>query len=175
VLGVSHRRQKCYPLTLFSFFQGNEKSATARASGAPCSPTTLSDGDSDALSQGNFEVGFRPQKSIKAAREQQPEAGVDGQQGLGLEPAGGASPADSVAQLAKPEEGGPAVSTGPTEFQSCSPGWTSAFYEADCFGADIYNYVKDLGMQKASGHPEPEAQSPVSSRPLPTLGGWVTL
>ncbi|XP_073934120.1 kinase non-catalytic C-lobe domain-containing protein 1 isoform X2 [Castor canadensis] len=139
---------------------GNEKSATARASGAPCSPTTLSDGDSDALSQGNFEVGFRPQKSIKAAREQQPEAGVDGQQGLGLEPAGGASPADSVAQLAKPEEGGPAVSTGPTEFQSCSPGWTSAFYEADCFGADIYNYVKDLGMQKASGHPEPEAQSP---------------
>ena len=30
--------------------------------------------DSDELSRGNFEVGFRPQQSVKAGRERQPEA-----------------------------------------------------------------------------------------------------
>ncbi|KAM6182988.1 kinase non-catalytic C-lobe domain-containing protein 1 [Erethizon dorsatum] len=138
---------------------GKEKPAAARGTGGPCSPTTLSDIDSDTLSQGNLEVGFRPQKSIKAAREQQPETGVD-EQGPGLEPAARTSDTDTVAQLARPNEGTQAVSLGPAEFQSCSPGWSSAFYEADCFGADVYNYVRDLGRQKAGGHPEPEAQSP---------------
>uniref|UniRef100_A0A8C2VEZ2 Kinase non-catalytic C-lobe domain containing 1 n=1 Tax=Chinchilla lanigera TaxID=34839 RepID=A0A8C2VEZ2_CHILA len=138
---------------------GKEKSAAARGGGGPCSPTTLSDIDSDTLSQGNLEVGFRPQKSIKAAREQQPEAGVDGQ-GPSLEPAARTSDTDPVTQLARPNEGTQAISLGPAEFQSCSPGWSSAFYEADCFGADVYNYVRDLGRQKAGGHPEPEAQSP---------------
>ncbi|KAM5271633.1 kinase non-catalytic C-lobe domain-containing protein 1 [Ctenodactylus gundi] len=139
---------------------GKEKLATAWGSGAPCSPTTLSDIASDTLSQGNFEVGFRPQKSIKATQEQQPEAGVYGQQGPGLELAGRGSDTDTVAQPSRPKEGSQAASLGPAEFQSCSPGWSSAFYEADCFGADVYNYVKDLGRQKASGHSDPEAQNP---------------
>ncbi|XP_017651113.1 kinase non-catalytic C-lobe domain-containing protein 1 isoform X4 [Nannospalax galili] len=137
---------------------GKEKPPTARGNGGPCSPTALSDTDSDTLSQGNFEVGFRPQKSIKATREQQPEAEVDGQPGPGQEPAGRAP--DTVARLAKSEEGSPPVPPGTADFQSCSPGWSSAFYEADCFGADVYNYVKDLGRQKANGHSELEAQSP---------------
>ncbi|XP_047393842.1 kinase non-catalytic C-lobe domain-containing protein 1 isoform X1 [Sciurus carolinensis] len=137
---------------------GKEKVAGARGSGGPCSPPTQSDRDSDALSQGNFEVGFRPQKSIKATREGQPE--VDGQQDPVPEPASRASDVDTVSQLARPKDCGPAGPLGPAEFQSCSPGWSSAFYEADCFGADVHNYVKGLGMRKASGHPEPEAESP---------------
>ncbi|KAG3263827.1 kinase non-catalytic C-lobe domain containing 1, transcript variant X3 [Ictidomys tridecemlineatus] len=137
---------------------GKEKVVAARGSGGPCSPTAQSDRDSDILSQGNFEVGFRPQKSIKAAREGQPE--VNGQQVPGPEPASRASDMDTVARLARPKERGPAGSLGPAEFRSCSPGWSSAFYEADCFGADVHNYVKGLGMRKASGHPEPEAESP---------------
>lgn len=143
--------------------------AAARGGGGPCSPTTQSDGDSDALSQGNFEVGFRPQKSIKAAQEGQPE--VDGQQVPGLEPTSRASDMDTVARLARPKDCGPAGSLGPAEFRSCSPGWSSAFYEADCFGADVHNYVKGLGMRKASGHTEPEAESPVSPGHLPAVGG----
>ncbi|XP_048190616.1 kinase non-catalytic C-lobe domain-containing protein 1 [Perognathus longimembris pacificus] len=139
---------------------GNEKPAAARGNGGPCSPTALSDRDSDVLLQGNFEVGFRPQKSIKTAGEHQPKAEADRQQGPGLKPAGRASEPDSVARLSKPEESGRAASPGPAEFQSCSPGWSSAFYEADCFGADVYNYVKDLGRRTANGHLEPEAQSP---------------
>ncbi|XP_012890946.1 PREDICTED: protein very KIND [Dipodomys ordii] len=139
---------------------GDEKPTAARDSGGPCSPSALSSRDPAVLLQGNFEVGFRPQKSIKAAEKHQPEAEADRQQGPGPEPAGRASEPDSGARLSKPEEGGRTVSPGSAEFRSCSPGWSSAFYEADCFGADVYNYVKDLGWQKTNGHLGPEAQSP---------------
>lgn len=70
---------------------------------------------------------------------------------------------------ARPKKGGPAVNLGPAEFQSCSPGWSSAFYEADCFGADIHSYVRELGVRKAGG--APDTSSPVSAGPLPTAGG----
>ncbi|XP_030660804.1 kinase non-catalytic C-lobe domain-containing protein 1 [Nomascus leucogenys] len=133
---------------------GKEKPAVARTSSrAPCSPTSVSDVDSEALSRGNFEVGFRPQRSVKAERAQQPEAGED------RRPAGGASDAEAVTRPAKSKGVGPAVSPGPAGFQSCSPGWCSAFYEADCFGADVHNYMKDLGRQQADGA-LPDAQSP---------------
>ncbi|XP_061038658.1 kinase non-catalytic C-lobe domain-containing protein 1 [Eubalaena glacialis] len=111
--------------------------------------------DSDELSRSNFEVGFRPQKSVKAGREQQPQAGEARQQGGGL--AGGS---EAAARLARPLEGGPSVSPGPGGLQSCSPGWCSAFYEADCFSADVHRYVKELARQKAAGCPAANAQSP---------------
>eukprot|EP00069_Balaena_mysticetus_P016477 bmy_09751T0 len=111
--------------------------------------------DSDDLSRSNFEVGFRPQKSVKAGREQQPQAGEARQQGGGL--AGGS---EAAARLARPLEGGPSVSPGPGGLQSCSPGWCSAFYEADCFSADVHRYVKELARQKAAGCPAANAQSP---------------
>ncbi|PNI16651.1 KNDC1 isoform 2 [Pan troglodytes] len=133
---------------------GKEKPAMARTSSrVPCSPTSVSDVDSDALSRGNFEVGFRPQRSVKAERAQQPEAGED------RRPAGGASDVEAVTRLARSKGVGPALSPGPAGFQSCSPGWCSAFYEADCFGADVHNYVKDLGRQQVDGA-LPDAQSP---------------
>uniref|UniRef100_A0A2K6QTV0 Kinase non-catalytic C-lobe domain-containing protein 1 n=1 Tax=Rhinopithecus roxellana TaxID=61622 RepID=A0A2K6QTV0_RHIRO len=128
---------------------GKEKPAMARTS----SRTLVSDVDSEALSRGNFEVGFRPQRSVKAERVQQPEVGED------RRPAGGASDAEAVTRLARSKGGGPAMSPGPAGFQSCSPGWCSAFYEADCFGADVHNYVKDLGRQQVDGA-LPDAQSP---------------
>ncbi|XP_069316291.1 kinase non-catalytic C-lobe domain-containing protein 1 [Eulemur rufifrons] len=130
---------------------GKEKPAAARTSRAPSLAPSLPDADSDELSQGNFEVGFRPQKSTRAGREQQPEDS---------RPAWGASDAEVAAQLARPGEGSPAVSPGPAGFQSCNPGWSSAFYEADCFGADVHSYVKALGRQAAGGHSQPDAQAP---------------
>ncbi|XP_007452073.1 PREDICTED: protein very KIND [Lipotes vexillifer] len=110
--------------------------------------------DSDELSRSNFEVGFRPQKSVAAGREQ-PQAGEARQQGGGL--AGGS---EAAVRLARPPEGGPSVSPGPGGLQSCSPGWCSAFYEADCFSADVHCYVKELARQKAAGCPAADAQSP---------------
>lgn len=119
--------------------------------------------DSDELSRGNLEVGFRPQKSVKAEREQLPETDADQLQAGGLEPARGTSDLEAAAPLARPEDGGPVVNSGPAEVQSCSPGWSSAFYEADCFGADVHNYVKELGARKAGG--APDTPSPVSAGP----------
>ncbi|XP_022424093.1 kinase non-catalytic C-lobe domain-containing protein 1 isoform X2 [Delphinapterus leucas] len=110
--------------------------------------------DSDELSRSNFEVGFRPQKSVAAGREQ-PQAGEARQQVGGL--AGGS---EAVARLAQPPEGSPSVSPGPGGLQSCSPGWCSAFYEADCFSADVHCYAKELARQKAAGCPAANAQSP---------------
>uniref|UniRef100_A0A8D1V5M2 Kinase non-catalytic C-lobe domain-containing protein 1 n=1 Tax=Sus scrofa TaxID=9823 RepID=A0A8D1V5M2_PIG len=105
------------------------------------------DADSDERSRGNFEVAFRPQKSVKAGREPRPEAGGDL-----------ASGSEAVAQPARPAEGSPRVNPGPAAFQSCCPGWCSAFYEADCFGPDVHNYVQELARRKATG--SPDAQNP---------------
>lgn len=125
--------------------------------------------DSDELSRGNFEVGFRPQQSVKAGRERQPEAQL---QGGG--PAGGG---EAESRPPQPPERGLAVSPAPPGALSCSPGWCSAFYEADCFGPDVHSYVQELAGQKASGDPAANAQSPVSpasaggegARPRPAL------
>lgn len=108
-------------------------------------------------------MGFRPQRSIKAEREQSPGTHADQPQ------ARGTPDREAAAPPARPKEGGPAGKPGPAEFQSCSPGWSSAFYEADCFGTDVHNYVKELEGQKAGG--APDTSSPVSAGP-PSPTGW---
>lgn len=106
-------------------------------------------------------MGFRPQR-----REPLPEAAEDRRQAGGPEPAGGASDLEAVVRPARPRKGGPATNPGPAEFQSCSPGWSSAFYEADCFGADIHSYVRELGGRKAGGAPDPSGQVSVGPPPM---------
>lgn len=140
----------------------------AHSSRAPCPPPSLSDMDSDELSRGNLEVGFRPQKSVKAEREQPPGTPTDQPQAGAPEPARGTPDVEAAAQLARPKDGGPVANPGTAEFQSCSPGWSSAFYEADCFGTDVHNYVKELEGQKAGG--APNTSSPVSGGPPSTPG-----
>lgn len=137
---------------------GGGREKPAAHSRAPGPGPVLSGVDPDELSEGNLEVGFRPQKLEKAEREPQPEAEEDGQQAGGPEPARRAPGSEGVARLARLEEGGPASTPGPAEFQTCSPGWSSAFYEADCFGADVHGYVEELGLCTAAG--APDAPSP---------------
>ncbi|XP_016061853.1 PREDICTED: protein very KIND [Miniopterus natalensis] len=145
----------CSPSSKRPLLHGAGKDTLAtHSSRAPCPAPSLSDVDSDELSRGNLEVGFRPQKSVKAEREQPPETEAGQPQAGGPEPAKGTSDLEAVAQLARPEEGGLIVNPGPAEFQSCSPGWSSAFYEADCFGADVHNFVKELEGRKADGAPD---------------------
>ncbi|XP_049711698.1 kinase non-catalytic C-lobe domain-containing protein 1 [Elephas maximus indicus] len=124
---------------------GKEKPATSRAS----------DLNSEELSQGNFEVGFRPQKSIKAEKEPAAEGGHPCSGDLGPELVSRSLNSGAVARL---EEGSLGVPPGPAELQSCSPGWCSAFYEADCFSADVHSYMEELGRQKASRAADTDAQ-----------------
>ncbi|XP_074153319.1 LOW QUALITY PROTEIN: kinase non-catalytic C-lobe domain-containing protein 1 [Sminthopsis crassicaudata] len=117
---------------------GKLRPRASRTPGAPPSPASLSEMDANELSQSNFEVGFRPQK------------------------APGGEPRECSAEHSclrdSPGEEGPALgarniapSPCPAEFRSCSPGWCSAFYEADCFGPDVHTYVKKLGRPKDNG------------------------
>ncbi|NXF32840.1 KNDC1 protein, partial [Nyctibius bracteatus] len=42
------------------------------------------------------------------------------------------------------------VSPNLPDFHSCSPGWSSAFYGAECFDSEVHSYMKNLGKQKPS-------------------------
>ncbi|KAM9379789.1 kinase non-catalytic C-lobe domain-containing protein 1 [Phaethornis superciliosus] len=42
------------------------------------------------------------------------------------------------------------VSPNLPDFHSCSPGWSSAFYGAECFDSEVHSYIKSLGKQKSS-------------------------
>ncbi|KAJ7405805.1 hypothetical protein BTVI_67661 [Pitangus sulphuratus] len=35
------------------------------------------------------------------------------------------------------------------DFNGCSPGWSSAFYGAECFDSEVHSYLKNLGKQKS--------------------------
>ncbi|XP_058155452.1 kinase non-catalytic C-lobe domain-containing protein 1 [Dasypus novemcinctus] len=124
---------------------GREGPAAARVTRAPCPPTDVG---SDALSRGNLEVGFRSQKSLRAEKEQPPVAGGSRQR------SGDAGPPEATRAR------GAATWRPGAEGQSCSPGWSSAFYEADCFGADVHKYAEELGRPTAGGGPDAEAQRP---------------
>ncbi|XP_072485240.1 kinase non-catalytic C-lobe domain-containing protein 1 isoform X2 [Notamacropus eugenii] len=128
VSGTAGRRQtKCEA--------GKLRSRASRATGTPPSPASLSEMDANELSQSNFEVGFRPPKMTSNENQEHVTEGSC----LQDSPAGEGT-AFGVKNITP--------SPCPAEFRSCSPGWCSAFYEADCFGPDVYTYVKKLGRQK---------------------------
>ncbi|XP_037661041.1 LOW QUALITY PROTEIN: kinase non-catalytic C-lobe domain-containing protein 1 [Choloepus didactylus] len=139
---------------------GKEKAAAARAHRAPCAPTPLSEVDPDELSRGNFEVGFRPQKSVKAEKEPPSVAGGGWQRSGAAGPPAAEGTWGAAAAGPGAQEGGLSAWRGPAASQSCSPGWSSAFYEAECFGTDVHKYAKELGRPPAGGAPDADAQRP---------------
>ncbi|XP_021254864.1 protein very KIND isoform X2 [Numida meleagris] len=42
------------------------------------------------------------------------------------------------------------VPPSPPDFHGCSPGWSSAFYGAECFDSEVHSYMKNLGKQKTN-------------------------
>lgn len=56
------------------------------------------------------------------------------------------------------------VSPSSSDFQSCSPGWSSAFNGGECFSSEVYNYVKKLGKQEVN-----QSQNIDSKRVVSTL------
>ncbi|XP_031805263.1 kinase non-catalytic C-lobe domain-containing protein 1 [Sarcophilus harrisii] len=117
---------------------GKLRPRVSRTPGAAPSPTSLSEMDANELSQSNFEVGFRPQRP-PGGEAQECSAEDSCLRGS----PGGEGPAPGARSIAP--------SPCPAEFRSCSPGWCSAFYEADCFGPDVHTYVKKLGRPKDDG------------------------
>lgn len=48
------------------------------------------------------------------------------------------------------------------DFHGCSPGWSSAFYGAECFDSEVHSYMKNLGKQKSSESQNIDAKKVVS-------------
>lgn len=55
------------------------------------------------------------------------------------------------------------VSPNLPDFHGCSPGWSSAFYGAECFDSEVHNYMKNLGKQKSSESQNIDAKKVVST------------
>lgn len=49
------------------------------------------------------------------------------------------------------------------DFCGCSPGWSSAFYGAECFDSEVHSYLKNLGKQKSSESQNIDAKKVVST------------
>lgn len=49
------------------------------------------------------------------------------------------------------------------DFCGCSPGWSSAFYGAECFDSEVHSYLKNLGKQKSSESQNIDAKKVVSN------------
>ncbi|XP_036593012.1 kinase non-catalytic C-lobe domain-containing protein 1 [Trichosurus vulpecula] len=128
------------------FEAGKLRPRASRTPGAPPSPASLSEMDANELSQSNFEVGFRPQKMTSNENQEHSTEGSCLQ-----DSPGGEGTTYGVKNITP--------SPCPAELRSCSPGWCSAFYEADCFGPDVYTYVKKLGRQKDNNSQNVDAPS----------------
>nr|XP_020828749.1 protein very KIND [Phascolarctos cinereus] len=125
---------------------GKLRPRASRTPGAPPSPASLSEMDANELSQSNFEVGFRPQKMVSSENEEHSTEGSCLQ-----DSPGGEGMAFGIKNITPPPC--------PAEFHSGSPGWCSAFYEAGCFGPDVYTYVKKLGRRKDNNSQNIDAPS----------------
>lgn len=55
------------------------------------------------------------------------------------------------------------VSPSLPDFHGCSPGWSSAFYGAECFDSEVHRYIKNLGKQKSSESQNIDAKKVVST------------
>lgn len=55
------------------------------------------------------------------------------------------------------------VSPNLPDFHGCSPGWSSAFYGAECFNSEVHSYMKNLGKQKSSESQNIDAKKVVST------------
>ncbi|XP_028917332.1 kinase non-catalytic C-lobe domain-containing protein 1 isoform X2 [Ornithorhynchus anatinus] len=144
---------------------GKERRVTTAHANIALSPSpSFVEMDSSDLSQSNFEVGFRPQQT----RPEKELYSLDDicsptHRGLGPELDQEDAENDGATAMVEADDNRNSPHPCPTEFQSCSPGWGSAFYEVDCFSSEVYNYVKKLGRQKGN---EPQNLDAKNLKPL---------
>ncbi|XP_057258251.1 kinase non-catalytic C-lobe domain-containing protein 1 isoform X3 [Pezoporus wallicus] len=113
----------------------------------PMINTSLGEMEFDESPLDNIKKELRLQNTVPLEKEQQCLQGNDSRIGPGFAE-------DNI----EPEEktmikmAGNSYLASPNlpDFHSCSPGWSSAFYGAECFDSEVQNYMKNLGKQKSS-------------------------
>ncbi|XP_010218377.1 PREDICTED: protein very KIND [Tinamus guttatus] len=127
--------------------EGEKGSSTFDMKPEPLINTSLPEKDLYESPSDNCEKEFRLKNSILIAKEGQCLQNNDCCVGTGfaeenMEP--------GEESMIKTVENSHLASPNLPDFHSCNPGWSSAFYGADCFGSEVHSYVKNLGKQKSS-------------------------
>ncbi|XP_063261630.1 kinase non-catalytic C-lobe domain-containing protein 1 [Prinia subflava] len=111
----------------------------------PMIKTSLVEMDSDESPSDNIKKELTLPSTIPTAKEQQYlQSNVCGP--------GFAEESTSSEEQATIKVAGNSCLASPSlpDFRGCSPGWSSAFYGAECFDSEVHSYLKNLGKQKSS-------------------------
>ncbi|KAM7169627.1 kinase non-catalytic C-lobe domain-containing protein 1 [Macrochelys suwanniensis] len=122
--------------------EGKERQVASDTKAMHTTDRSLAEMDLDELPLDNFEKELRLQKVI--LRTEKGESCLQSNDCL--------SPDfidENREQEEETSENNYPVSSSPSDFQSCSPGWSRAFYGGECFSSEVHNYVKKLGKQEA--------------------------
>ncbi|KAK2536027.1 Kndc1 [Columba livia] len=109
--------------------------------------SSVAEMDFDESPSDNFKKELRLQNTIHMKRGQQCLQSSD----CGISP-GFAEESREPEEESVIKAGGNSYLVSPSlpDFHGCSPGWSSAFYGAECFDSEVHRYIKNLGKQKSS-------------------------
>uniref|UniRef100_A0A452GMT0 Kinase non-catalytic C-lobe domain-containing protein 1 n=1 Tax=Gopherus agassizii TaxID=38772 RepID=A0A452GMT0_9SAUR len=123
--------------------KGKERQVASDTKAMPTSDISWAEMDLDELPRDNFEKELRLQKVILRTEKS----------GSCLQSNDCLSPdftEENREQEEETSENNYPVSPSSSDFQSCRPGWSSAFYGGECFSSEVYNYMKKLGKQEVN-------------------------
>lgn len=137
-----------------------EREAAFDVKAEPMINTSLDEMDFDESPSDNFKKELRLQNTIPIEKE-----------GQCLQSSGCCIGPGFAEENTEPEEetmikiagNGYLVSPSLPDFHGCSPGWSSAFYGAECFDSEVHSYMKNLGKQKPSESQNIDAKKVVST------------
>ncbi|GAB0192167.1 kinase non-catalytic C-lobe domain-containing protein 1 [Grus japonensis] len=124
-----------------------EGEATFDVKAEPMINTSLAEKDFDESPSDNFKKELRLQNTIPIEKEGQCLQSNSCCIGRGFAEENTELEEDTMIKIAGNSY---FVSPSLPDFHGCSPGWSSAFYGAECFDSEVHSYMKNLGKQKSN-------------------------
>ncbi|XP_054688531.1 kinase non-catalytic C-lobe domain-containing protein 1 isoform X2 [Grus americana] len=124
-----------------------EGEATFDVKAEPMINTSLAEKDFDESPSDNFKKELRLQNTIPIEKEGQCLQSNSCCIGPGFAEENTELEEDTMIKIAGNSY---FVSPSLPDFHGCSPGWSSAFYGAECFDSEVHSYMKNLGKQKSN-------------------------
>ncbi|XP_051475216.1 kinase non-catalytic C-lobe domain-containing protein 1 [Apus apus] len=124
-----------------------EGEATSDVKAEPMINTSLAEMDFDESPSDTFQEEWRLQNDISVEKKGQHLQSNNCCVGPGFAEENIEPQEETIIKIARNSY---LVSPNLPDFHSCSPGWSSAFYGAECFDSEVHSYMKNLGKQKSS-------------------------
>lgn len=137
-----------------------EGEATFDVKAEPMINTSLAEKDFDESPSDNFKKELRLQNTIPIEKEGQCLQSNSCCIGPGFAEENTELEEDTMIKIAGNSY---FVSPSLPDFHGCSPGWSSAFYGAECFDSEVHSYMKNLGKQKSNESQNIDAKKVVST------------